>query len=531
MTYLLSIAIGPVQDFIAAARRCRDLWYGSRLLSEVSKAAAKSLAEMDARLIFPAPVNDRDLEPDTDFTVVNKLLAVVDTEDIRAVANAAREAAQERLEEAAAVRALRLRGLEVDWDRYEAQLKGILEFSAAWTAYTKHDTARSRVEELMAGRKALRDFRPYQGVEGEPKSSLDGMREHVIRRRSERLYQSNLKSNEWLDAIGIVKRFGGGYAPFDSTLDVASGPYVVGRRIHQREVMQRYDRFIRDHGLQDATYSLLYRHESRQIFEDDEVEQGELEEIRSLLGEPNPPYYAFLVGDGDKMGRAIGRIANGGEHRAFSLQLSEFAGEARKVIAKEYQGCPIYCGGDDVVALLPLHTALACARRVSEVFRESMKAYDVTFSAGLVVAHALEPLTEVREWARSAEGTAKNRGDRDALCVSVHPRSGPDVTVVGKWSELPGLLDSLIELYLDKEKKFSYGLAHEFRDIVERTRDWKELHGAVPDMARAVARKKDCASEAVKLVERHAASWEGLERLCRAMLAARPFARARKEAS
>ena len=43
--YWLSISIGPVQGFIAAARRTRDLWYGSWLLSEVSKAVARSLHE------------------------------------------------------------------------------------------------------------------------------------------------------------------------------------------------------------------------------------------------------------------------------------------------------------------------------------------------------------------------------------------------------------------------------------------------------------------------------------------------------
>jgi hypothetical protein len=37
---LLLITIGPVQEFIAAARRSRDLWFGSWLLSELSKAAA-----------------------------------------------------------------------------------------------------------------------------------------------------------------------------------------------------------------------------------------------------------------------------------------------------------------------------------------------------------------------------------------------------------------------------------------------------------------------------------------------------------
>ena len=38
--YLLAIHIGPVQEFIAAARRTSDLWAGSQLLLEVVGAAA-----------------------------------------------------------------------------------------------------------------------------------------------------------------------------------------------------------------------------------------------------------------------------------------------------------------------------------------------------------------------------------------------------------------------------------------------------------------------------------------------------------
>ncbi|HTQ79571.1 MAG TPA: type III-B CRISPR-associated protein Cas10/Cmr2, partial [Thermoanaerobaculia bacterium] len=42
MAQILLITLGPVQDFIAAARRCRDLWFGSWLLSELSKATAQA---------------------------------------------------------------------------------------------------------------------------------------------------------------------------------------------------------------------------------------------------------------------------------------------------------------------------------------------------------------------------------------------------------------------------------------------------------------------------------------------------------
>jgi hypothetical protein len=43
--HLLLVTLGPVQDFIAQARRTRDLWYGSHLLSELGRAAARVLAD------------------------------------------------------------------------------------------------------------------------------------------------------------------------------------------------------------------------------------------------------------------------------------------------------------------------------------------------------------------------------------------------------------------------------------------------------------------------------------------------------
>ena len=52
-SHLVSISIGPVQDFIAQARRSRDLWFGSHILSEISRAAAKAVAERGGKLIFP----------------------------------------------------------------------------------------------------------------------------------------------------------------------------------------------------------------------------------------------------------------------------------------------------------------------------------------------------------------------------------------------------------------------------------------------------------------------------------------------
>ena len=62
--HLLLISIGPVQDFIAQARRTRDLWFGSHLLSELSRAGSKRIADDGGELIFPAlKREDRELCP------------------------------------------------------------------------------------------------------------------------------------------------------------------------------------------------------------------------------------------------------------------------------------------------------------------------------------------------------------------------------------------------------------------------------------------------------------------------------------
>ena len=52
-THLLAITVGPVQEFIAAARRTRDLWFGSYVLSEISREVAIAVSK-HGKLIFPA---------------------------------------------------------------------------------------------------------------------------------------------------------------------------------------------------------------------------------------------------------------------------------------------------------------------------------------------------------------------------------------------------------------------------------------------------------------------------------------------
>jgi CRISPR-associated protein Cmr2 len=154
------------------------------------------------------------------------------------------------------------------------------------------------------------------------------------------------------------------------------------------------------------------------------------------------------------MGAAIDALAQqGGQaaHAALSQALEVFAGGAATTVAN-HGGSLIYSGGDDVLALLPLHGSLSCARTLhddfSKALSKSVASLPVgvtrpTLSVGLAIVHHLEPFGEAREWAKKAEQTAKAyRSDggiqpKNALAILVVPRSGAETTVVDSWKNGP----------------------------------------------------------------------------------------------
>ena len=138
--YLVTLSLGPVQSLIEAARRTRDLWCGSWLLSESARAAARVLhQEHPGCLIFPCPEKpDEELQPQQEpgdsANIANILRAEVelpDAEAARALCQQARQAAAQRLidlgEQARGKLKVKLRD-----DVWRAQIGDLLEGFAAW---------------------------------------------------------------------------------------------------------------------------------------------------------------------------------------------------------------------------------------------------------------------------------------------------------------------------------------------------------------------------------------------------------------
>ncbi len=197
--------------------------------------------------------------------------------------------------------------------------------------------------------------------------------------------------------------------------------------------------------------------------------------IRQARQQNAPPaYYAILMMDGDHMGRwlrgdqsptvrdalaeklrryyeGLPQAAEGLRARrplgpamqmALSEALTNFALHAVPRIVREHQGTLIYAGGDDVLALLPTTTALACAVALQQAYRQDwdddgrlFMGERATLSAGLAAVHYKEDLRVSLQAARNAEKLVKQTG-RNALGLRIVRRSGEDSSVVVGWSEV-----------------------------------------------------------------------------------------------
>ena len=173
---------------------------------------------------------------------------------------------------------------------------------------------------------------------------------------------------------------------------------------------------------------------------------------------------------------------------SFHLQLSEMLGTFSNVCARRiveaFDGRLIYSGGDDVLALVPAHQALGCARALRAAFRGEQSLNEIhgawkgntekernlplfalehegfvqlhkdnyltmagepkgfpaivpgpaaDCSVGIAIAHFKAPLQDVVRAAQAAEKRAKSELGRSAVAVSLFKRSGEIINWGCQW--------------------------------------------------------------------------------------------------
>ena len=464
-TYLIQITIGPVQDFIASARKLRDLWFGSDLLSELSKTIARSLQQQGGELIFPCIEDKSELAKDSELIVANKILLRITTDkNPAAIINNAKSAWIEHRQEIADISLKKMQQISaikhnINKKLFTLQQDDFGEFFAAWVEQEQpkdYYSSKNQLEKLLASRKNLREFSaPQWDGEGIPKSSLDGMREAVIGDQQAAI-KGLLKKNERLDALACIKRFyplkNKKRTCFDDLSYIALSSYKrVSEEYDNANLIAKFtDKFRDEEG--GAQYSEIFYYDKKELQNNHALQ--EYKAMKAVYGEPNK-YACVLMGDGDHMGKALDAIKTAEGHQYFSRQLGLFAKNIELTISN-YQGSLIYAGGDDVMAYVPLHTAIDCADKVQQEFVKIMQTIKVklqlkiatpTFSIGMAIVHHSEPLDNALELARQAEQMAKHQAKRNALAIIQHKRGGSDLSIYGHWhtdtNVQPGIVQRL----------------------------------------------------------------------------------------
>ena len=276
-----------------------------------------------------------------------------------------------------------------------------------------------------------------------------------------------LRRGDRLCAVALTKRFAGPalLAPeleltvddlrFPDTATVAAADWLARAGIAPDQERRRH-----------RNWSGLWLHwrERHQVQNEPEVPEDlwrRIRDARRQLGGPPSSYYAVIALDGDEMGRwlagqktpplhdllhpklrryfaqledpraegglAARRPVGPALHGAISAALAAFATEVAPRIVAKHHGTMIYSGGDDVLALCPVATALDCTYDLRQAFsglddpagdgwrdcggrRRITMGDGASLSGGLAVIHYHEDLRLALETARVGETGRSKRG-------------------------------------------------------------------------------------------------------------------------
>jgi len=181
-------------------------------------------------------------------------------------------------------------------------------------------------------------------------------------------------------------------------------------------------------------------------------------------------YYALIAFDGDSMGEWLsGTKLNDNMgledfHQELSLKLNEFAGSVKEFFIEparkrnpdssekdnktnaNYRGRVVYAGGEDFLGFVTLDDSLKSLDKLRIEFAEKVnqalhrKAFiqennNLSFSAGMVIAHYKTPLSEALKWVHRMEKAAKEVEGKNSLGIALLKHSGEIEKCVHKWWE------------------------------------------------------------------------------------------------
>lgn len=490
--YLFLFTVGPVQSFIAQARKTQDLYAGSQILTELVKAGIEEVRREN--IIFPYAYPDEDNKWQDVKSLPNRFLAVVEKDESKL------KTLGEQVETAVRAEFTRLssqilkekvKNRDDNFDNlFFNQIERHLDIHWVFSPLDEDNYQQSykAAEALLGSVKNVRPFEQFGTPEslGEAgrKCSLDGENNALFFGRKQpnlsiekqRESAVNLRGflteeKEGLSAVSFIKRYSGN-GSFQSTAEIAVKHDEEQLKDKKKEVFECYKKLfsneadaievctkmINNGWVQNINIKELSndnewnRHFDYQpLFEENlrdkaipHKEQLKLAQILQgkLASSFKTKYYALIMFDGDKIGEKLSKATSPKQHEDFSKALALFAGKAREIL--QDKGQTVYTGGDDFLGFVNLHYLFEVMTELRNQFKTlvSDKAKKIlniieefTFSTGIVIAHYKTPLAEVLKTVRKVEKKAKNDGGRNAFCITAMKHSGEIQEAVLKWGD------------------------------------------------------------------------------------------------
>lgn len=493
----LSFSINPVQAFVSQARRTRDLWCGSWLLSFLAESALVGIEKHfdQADAIIP----DRSKNRGRVSSIENATGGIPNRFEV----------ALSSKEEAVEAGKVALQGFQQAWKKIADSVHSVvepafqrgIESQKIWDRQIKHfweltwivaepQPEKQTIGEAAAARKFFRNVKVSDAYESGVKCSLmPELQELSGQPRSaaqdafwkavagcENVGQLDIRPGERLSAIALIKRL---FPKIDervlgkslnlrfwpSTAFFAATPWLreIDRNSNAKQIAEDYVRVAtqtkkigsseRDAakaaGVPWATIDAPAWTVSGIQNNDWQISESEkplllnrLKQLYEAMGGRKPvPFYALLLMDGDRMGKLLDAL-EGPEQ--LSQCLGNFTRQVESLVAApENCGRTIYAGGDDVLAMLPADRALTVADCLAKTyhgcFSEALEnkcnaQAQATVSAAIVYAHWKEPLRQVLELAHHLlDEVAKQRTGRDALAIGIANGSGLNAVWSAPW--------------------------------------------------------------------------------------------------
>lgn len=492
---ILSFSIGPVQNFIAQARKTKDSFSGSKLLSDIIHHVLFSFKE--GQVIFP----DMKIEskPNRFILLINK--DVEEKDIVERIENIARTKYIEIAEETYK----NIFGNESKPIGFKGQIEDFLDINWAALDYYEENYKEiyNKLDFLMGSIKNTRIYKQIKHTESEvgergKKCNVCGERNALFyKKKPSRFLKSSeykmvkdnfISEKESLCAVCFIKRY---YEKeksdsFPSTAEIAL-MNVLDKINKDKGIFNKLElkykgnftedllfeeninmEYIKENGMLNKRLGV---EEEKALIKDLKAIENDIKEEAKNKGVKLSKYYGIISFDGDSMGKWLsGEKIDESKgtllefHKELSKLLGKFSNKVWEIITAP-KGRIIYAGGEDFLGFISLEylfEVMANLRRLFDtVVNQPLKKYykngkeNLTFSSGVCISHYKTTLSNSIIWAKKMEERAKSADGKNAFAIALLKRSGDIKMTSFKWQE---------------NEETDYSIIKEVREIIDRLR-------------------------------------------------------------